>query len=140
MLDTFWHPWFLCFVRRFSLSLVHLAIIVAMSVGSGAHWMAIQTVAWTTMLVDYSKGETLMEAVEKTFDGRHPCVLCLVVKEGEEKQKEQKSLDPVPVLKAILAPNLWMVGLAFTLREFPPFEEKGWRRAEPPPVQPPRLA
>ena len=34
------------------------------------------------------KEGTLTEAVEKTFDGEHPCPLCLAVKEGQKKEKD----------------------------------------------------
>lgn len=70
---------------------------VAMLVLSlGLHWALLQTVAWTGMLITYARDGSLQEAVAKTFDGRHPCALCKVVKEGreEEQKQEQKQVKP----------------------------------------------
>ena len=36
----------------------------------------LQGVAWVTMVRDFSKSGSLSQAVEKTFDGQHPCPLC----------------------------------------------------------------
>jgi len=60
----------------------------------GLHRGVIQGVAWTQMLVHYASETSLMEAVEKTFDGQHPCPLCEAVRddrETEHKQEENSS-------------------------------------------------
>ena len=65
-----------------------LAVSLALFLVIGGPWAVLQTVAWTKMIVDYSQGTTLGEAVAKTFDGNHPCKLCVKiskVKQGEEK-------------------------------------------------------
>ncbi len=58
----------------------------------GLHWTLLQTIAWTGMIVNYSRDGSFSEAVSKTFDGRHPCCLCKAIKQGraEEKQQQQK--------------------------------------------------
>jgi hypothetical protein len=44
----------------------------------------LQVVAWTRMLYQYSQGSTVSEALQKTFDGKHPCEICKrVAHEGE---------------------------------------------------------
>ncbi len=55
----------------------------------GGHWALFQTIAWGYMLVDFSSQSWISEAVEKTFDGEHPCALCKVVRKskGEEEKK-----------------------------------------------------
>ena len=127
-------------VRRLSLLLVHLAVVAALAVGSGAHWVALQTVAWATMLVDYSREASLIVAVEKTFDGEHPCALCLTVKDGEKQQQEQQAAQPVPDIKGILAPVLRVTSPAVVFTSHPWFEEAADRLVHSPPVPPPRLA
>lgn len=127
-------------VRRLSLLFVHLAVVAALAVGSGAHWVALQTVAWATMLVDYSRAASLIVAVEKTFDGEHPCALCLTVKDGEKQQQEQQAAQPVPDIKGILAPVLRVTSPAFVFASHPRFEEAAERLVHSPPVPPPRLA
>jgi hypothetical protein len=57
---------------------------------TGGHWAALQGVAWVTMLVDHSREGSVVEAVSKTFDGQHPCPLCLAVADGQEEEREQK--------------------------------------------------
>jgi hypothetical protein len=127
-------------VRRLSLLIVHLAVIAALAVGSGAHWVALQTVAWATMLVDYSRDASLVVAVEKTFDGEHPCSLCLTAREAGKQQQEQQTAQPVPDIKGILAPVLRVAAPAFVFTSHPRFEEAAERLVHSPPVPPPRLA
>jgi hypothetical protein len=62
----------------------------------GGHWGALQVVAWTGMVVDYSRDASLCEAVKKTFDGLHPCALCLELREDGDGADG----DPAPVRKA----------------------------------------
>ena len=81
-------PGLLVFVRIASVSVLVLSL--------GLHWTLLQTVAWTGMLLTYSRGTSLSEAVTKTFDGQHPCALCKFVRDGraEEKEQEQQQLKP----------------------------------------------
>ena len=48
------------------------------------------------MMVDYSRGASVTEAVAKTFDGEHPCNLCKKI--SKVRQGEQKS--PLVILQA----------------------------------------
>ena len=45
---------------------------------------SLQLVAWTGMLMSFSKTESIQEAVSKTFDGEHPCELCETVSEARK--------------------------------------------------------
>ncbi|MCE9611300.1 MAG: hypothetical protein K8R23_13985 [Chthoniobacter sp.] len=127
-------------MRRLSLFLAHLAVIAALAVGSGAHFVVLQSVAWATMLVEYSHDASLVVAVEKTFDGQHPCALCLTVQDGEKQQKQQQATQPVPDIKGILAPVLRVTAPAFVFTSHPRFEEAAEKLVHSPPVPPPRLA
>ena len=62
----------------------------------GLHWALLQTVAWTGMLITYSRDASFKTAVAKTFDGEHPCPLCKAIKKGraEEKKQEQQQTKP----------------------------------------------
>ena len=113
-------------------------ILAALVISTGAHWAALQTVAWTTMLADNLRVYSVGEAVSRTFDGKHPCCLCRAIAAGKKSEKKKE----------------------YTLQiqkfEFPPFEEKfvvvapsafklmpltdlfTETRAEPPPPPPPR--
>lgn len=73
------------------------ATILALCLSLGFHWLALQSVAWTTMLVANVRHTPLSEAVARTFDGNHPCSLCHAVATG--KKSEKKSELPAPVAK-----------------------------------------
>ena len=61
-------------------------------VSMGGHLALLQTIAWSNMLVEFSAGSSLGEAVEKTFDGEHPCELCKVVEKSKDGEKEKPAL------------------------------------------------
>lgn len=56
----------------------------------------LQLIAWGSMLVNYSEGRTLAEATEMTFNGDHPCSLCLSLSEERERGESQPLLPPEP--------------------------------------------
>lgn len=64
---------------------------------SGAHWVALQTTAWTGMLVSRSIGSSLLKAVQSTFDGQHPCRACKVI--AKARQTEERSQQEFELLK-----------------------------------------
>jgi hypothetical protein len=64
-------------------------VIAALCLAIGLHWCALQSIAWTTMVIEYSKDASFAEALTKAFDGEHPCSLCHAVQTG--KKSEQKN-------------------------------------------------
>jgi hypothetical protein len=64
-------------------------VIVALITTTGAHWAALQSVAWTTMLADNLRTRSLSESVSRTFDGNYPCPICRAI--AAAKQSEKKS-------------------------------------------------
>lgn len=112
---------------------------------SGAHWVMMQTVAWTTMVVERSGEMGLPEAVESTFSGEKPCGMCKAIAHG--KEEEQKQAPEIPLLKAFkevqfvsseaaVLPERRLLG-AWTPVEL---EQSSTRRAEAPLLPPPRRA
>jgi hypothetical protein len=75
----------------------HVSLIVALLVATGGHWAVLQSVAWTTMLANNLRDGSFSEAVERTFDGKHPCALCRQIAEG--KKSEKKAEFPVQSVK-----------------------------------------
>ena len=55
----------------------------------GGHWAILQTAAWVGMVIDYSKSEGVETGITKTFDGQHPCQLCLSISKNKEKEGKQ---------------------------------------------------
>ena len=54
----------------------------------GLHWAIFQSVAWFGMVITYSQGATLTQALVKTFDGKHPCSLCNQIAQAQKSQKK----------------------------------------------------
>jgi len=56
----------------------------------GLHWTLLQTVAWTGMIVSYSRNAPFAEAVARTFDGKHSCPMCLMIRNGRQQEERQQ--------------------------------------------------
>jgi hypothetical protein len=55
----------------------------------GGHWAILQATAWVNMLVQYSETEGVEAGISKTFDGKHPCDLCLSIAKNKQTEKKQ---------------------------------------------------
>jgi hypothetical protein len=71
--------------------------IFALCCAIGLQWVALQSIAWTAMIVDNAKHVPLCHAIARTFDGAHPCSLCHIVNSG--KTAERKSDLQLPTSK-----------------------------------------
>jgi hypothetical protein len=114
------------------------AVVAMLALALGFHSMLLQSVAWMGMIVGYSCAAPLPQAVAKTFDGRHPCPLCKLLR--AEKKAESTQAAPQPLVKFDLIADRPAV---FCFLPSPPprisrrFFMPG--RFEAPPSQPPRL-
>jgi len=72
-----------------------LLIVLSLVLTTGLHWAALQTVAWTAMLASHLRCESLTQAVDNTFDGRHPCCLCKAIDAAKKSQKNAEAVSPV---------------------------------------------
>ena len=79
-----------------------ILVVLALVLTTGAHWAALQTVAWTTMLAANISQESFTAAVCQTFDGEHPCALCQAISTG--KKAEQKTAFTAATLKLEFPP------------------------------------
>lgn len=77
-------------------------------VSMGGHLALLQTYAWTSMLVEYSGSSSVSEAVDKTFDGEHPCELCKVVEKSKHEDKKQQMLKSEIKMEMLLPAPLKM--------------------------------
>ena len=80
----------------------NLLLIVALLASTGGHWALLQSVAWTSMLAEHMQSQSLAQAMEQTFDGRHPCKLCCAI--AAAKRSEKKSEFPVSAQKIEFPP------------------------------------
>ena len=124
-------------MRQF-LHISRLMILLALGCSIGVHWFVLQSVAWSSMLTRNLRTHSLVEAVLQTFDGNHPCALCLVIAKGRASEEKKEFPSPVQKLEFVSQ----TVAVAF----FPPAQFEllppvtaGCRLlAFPPPKPPPR--
>lgn len=65
-------------------------IAAAMFVVLGGHWAVLQAVAWSQMVVDYSRDTgSIATGLERTFSGQFPCRLCKKIAAAQSQEKER---------------------------------------------------
>lgn len=75
----------------------------------------LQTVAWTTMALDYGQRYGWAEGLSRTFDGKNPCSLCHSITETKREQSSQHS--------ATLTERWQPLGPTANLTQLPPPSE-----------------
>jgi hypothetical protein len=80
------------------------ASVLALFFLLGGHWFTLQSVAWTRMFVGFARTDTLVAALDKTFDGEHPCRMCLGIREA--RQQEERQQNKLQLLKREKLPEL----------------------------------
>lgn len=120
-----------------------LTKIVAVSVlvlSLGLHWALLQTVAWTGMLIAYSRDGSFKQAVVKTFDGKHPCPLCRAIEQGraEEKTPDKQPSNPVSKLDCGLVWQAIRFDFKCARERIPTLDAAAPVRADEPPKPRPR--
>jgi hypothetical protein len=119
--------------------IARVVTILALCCAIGLHWLTLQSIAWTSMIIDYSKRGSLCKAITQTFDGAHPCSLCRAVNVGKNSEKKSDLQAPTPKIDMIC---VWR--RASSLRPFIPFEYtmgdfRSSQIGQSPPVPPPRF-
>ena len=98
--------------------------LIAMFFAAGGHWAALQTVAWSRMLIDYSRTTGLATALSDTFDGEHPCPMCKKI--ASARQAEKRSPLQAPARKVAKPPELFCSILANPIQP-PVYRLQAWR-------------
>ena len=113
-------------------------VVTLLTLAIGGHWAVLQSVAWTAMLADNLRNSSLADAVERTFDGQHPCTLCKVVSAGKksEKQAEFPTLTKKLEFTLITHPFIFSAPTQFYLQAETSAQADSTLRT--PPVPPPR--
>jgi hypothetical protein len=62
---------------------------LALFLSAGGHLALMQGVAWATMIGSYYRTDSVITAVEKTFDGKHPCAMCKKI--AAQRTHDQKA-------------------------------------------------
>ena len=74
-------------------------VVVALVTTTGLHWGVLQSVAWTTMLANNLRTQSLAEAVTRTFDGKHPCCLCKTIAAAKKSGKKTEFTLQIPKIE-----------------------------------------
>jgi hypothetical protein len=115
-----------------------IATISALCLSIGLHWMALQSLAWTTMVIDYSQRAPLCRAIAQTFDGNHPCSLCHIVNKGKDSEKKQDIQSSTLKIDMICVALAHGVKRPFASYEYPLTDCFSSEPGHSPPVPPPR--
>lgn len=104
----------------------------------GLQWIALQSIAWTSMLVQNVRQTSLTEAVAKTFDGDHPCQLCKGIQKQQSSQKKSEVRTAPAKPDLICSTRSFRVVRPFDSFLYPNVAMATAARALAPPVPPPR--
>ncbi len=120
--------------------LIKWLAVLALVTSVGGHWAILQGVAWATMVARFAQSMPLTQAVAFTFDGRHPCQLCLAVQHGQQTEHKESKLKPAQ--KLLLFLDLEAAVLPAPTRVEPTFRfsKQSPSRSEKPPHPPPEAA
>ncbi len=120
--------------------IARLVVVGAICLSLGMHWVLLQGIAWTGMLISFAKDGTVMEAVQKTFDGQHGCALCKKVKEGRDSNPElpQQAGQSLKKIDAVLVEIATLIAPAGETISFAVLREMMVKRNEVPETPPPR--
>ncbi|WP_395717637.1 hypothetical protein [Prosthecobacter sp.] len=115
-------------------------VVMLVCLSLGMHWVLLQGVAWTGMIISFASQGTVLEAVEKTFDGQHGCALCAKVKEGRESSQKEpgQSSQSLKKIDAVLVEITKLVTPAAKTISFVFLREEGEKRTLRPEMPPPR--
>lgn len=112
-------------------------LIVALLSATGAQWLALQSIAWGAMLVDYSRDSSLSAAMVKTFDGAHPCGLCQSIEHGKKAERKSAAVV-IAKIDLFHQPSARLIVKAVPISQLVVTSSHAERRVEPPPQPPPR--
>jgi hypothetical protein len=119
--------------------LPRLAVAAVLALSLGLHWSLLQSVAWVGMVVNYSHDGSFGEALEKTFDGKHPCTLCKAIAAGKKSEKQPESGPVAKKLEFSYSRTVFVFCPPTHFRELGRLDERTDPLNGPPPVPPPKF-
>jgi hypothetical protein len=114
--------------------------VFALCCAIGLQWVAIQSIAWTTMLIKNSRRASLCNAITQTFDGSHPCSLCHLVTKGKTSEKKSDVRSATPKLDIICVTRIIPLLPRFVPFEYALGDCSLLQFEHSPPIPPPRLS
>jgi len=110
----------------------------AICVAIGGHWLALQSIAWATMVVNYSQHCSFGQAIVQTFDGKHPCGLCNQINKARDSEKKQDWQPSTGKPDLICTTRRVVLLLPFSPFDYPEVAISVTCGSEQPPSPPPR--
>lgn len=92
------------------------------------------------MIVERTQVASFGEAVKTTFNGAHPCAMCKRITDGKQKEQQPEQALSKVKLDVICEHSVVAVFPPRIDEEFAQTEMSGERRAERPPLLPPRVS
>ena len=115
-------------------------MVLALVIVTGGHWALLQSAAWVGMAVNYAQSEPVSVALEKTFDGKHPCNLCKLVKKGKAAERKHAFQKLEAKFEFLTVAGTCGLFPPRPFRHFNPQTERADARVETPRPPPPRAA
>jgi hypothetical protein len=113
-------------------------MVLALCCAIGLHWIALQSLAWTAMVVQYSKCARLGQAIEQTLDGAHPCSLCHVVNKGTASEKKSGAQLPLSKIDIVCVARTFQLLPRSVQFDYPANNCSPGEFEHSPPAPPPR--
>jgi hypothetical protein len=117
-------------------------LVAALMTSIGLHWAVLQSAAWIGMAVAYTvERGSVVQGLNDTFDGEHPCPLCKAVSEGVKEGPATDGPTPVKPAKELTLALVSVPVFVFSAAPPPSWSttsEAAELRAEAPGAPPPR--
>jgi hypothetical protein len=118
--------------------LTRAVTIFALCCAIGLQWFALQSIAWTAMIVDNAKHVSLCHAIAKTLDGAHPCSLCRIVSKAKTAEKKSDLHILTPKIDIICTKLAITLSSPFSSFDYATTNFRVSNIGPSPPVPPPR--
>ena len=115
-------------------------VVLALVSVTGGHWAFLQSAAWVGMALSYSKCDSMTVALEKTFDGKHPCQLCKLVKAGKAAEQRHDFQKLETKFDFLFVAGTCGLFPPRPFRHFTPQPQRAELLAQSPLLPPPRTA
>jgi hypothetical protein len=112
--------------------------IFALCCAIGLQWLALQSIAWTAMIVDNAKHASLCKAIAQTFDGAHPCSLCQIVNDAKSTERKADLQPLMPKIDMICVSQTISLLQPFVPIDYAPRDFSFSKLGRSPPAPPPR--
>ena len=121
-------------------TIARVAVVLVLCLSIGGHWIALQSIAWATMIVEYSQSASLAKAVADTFDGNHPCGLCKHINRAQHSEKRPEAQSTTVKQDLLCVKRTVVLFPSYTDLSFPIERLSATAETPSPPVPPPRSA